>query len=186
WGKRPSSPWIKSFWLRAGGTHRAGGAMGPRDLFVANARRILLIRLRFAPRSRAKSLALASEALYPRAASHPSNRPDRRHGPRARPRAARSTGSPPRTSPFQMTVEAGWGLGEGIVNGQVATDSYVVEKGTFRILSRVVRYKLRAYMPGDDYRTINWQATAKRMNPVTEHFRPERARPGDRDPPLRP
>ncbi|MBI4614343.1 MAG: phosphoenolpyruvate-utilizing enzyme [Planctomycetes bacterium] len=43
----------------------------------------------------------------------------------------------------RMVVEAGWGLGEGIVNGQVATDSYVVEKGTLRIISRVVRYKLR-------------------------------------------
>ncbi|MBI4612143.1 MAG: DUF58 domain-containing protein [Planctomycetes bacterium] len=35
--------------------------------------------------------------------------------------------------------------------------------------------ELRSYMPGDDYRTINWKATAKRMSPVTEHFRPERS-----------
>ena len=36
----------------------------------------------------------------------------------------------------QMIIEAGWGLGEAIVSGQITPDSYVVEKKPHRILDK--------------------------------------------------
>lgn len=53
----------------------------------------------------------------------------------------------------QMLLEASWGLGEGIVNGQVATDSFVIDKGSFGILSKIVRYKLHTSSGSEDGRT---------------------------------
>jgi uncharacterized protein (DUF58 family) len=33
---------------------------------------------------------------------------------------------------------------------------------------------LRAYVPGDDYRSVDWKATAKRGHPIARHYEPER------------
>lgn len=58
------------------------------------------------------------------------------------------TTSPVGTDERQLLIESSWGLGEGIVNGQVLTDSFVVDKESQAIVSRLVRYKLKAWRDG--------------------------------------
>ncbi|WP_163833140.1 PEP/pyruvate-binding domain-containing protein [Spartinivicinus ruber] len=41
-----------------------------------------------------------------------------------------------------IVIEACWGLGEGVVSGQVTTDTFVVTKDNFKIAHRVIRQKL--------------------------------------------
>jgi pyruvate,water dikinase len=48
----------------------------------------------------------------------------------------------------QMIIEAGFGLGEAIVSGQVTPDSFVVEKSPRRIIDKNVTYQSRALVRG--------------------------------------
>jgi phosphohistidine swiveling domain-containing protein len=50
----------------------------------------------------------------------------------------------------QMIIEAGFGLGEAIVSGQVTPDSYVIEKNPRRIIDINVTYQSRALVRGKD------------------------------------
>ncbi len=58
----------------------------------------------------------------------------------------------------QLIIEAGFGLGEAIVSGQITPDSYVVEKDKMRIIERYVSEQskgiYRASKGGDDWRDI--------------------------------
>lgn len=60
----------------------------------------------------------------------------------------------------QLIIEAGWGLGEAIVSGQVTPDSYVVEKAPRKILDINVAVQARGL-----YRAVNggneWQDIAE-------------------------
>lgn len=49
----------------------------------------------------------------------------------------------------QMIIEAGFGLGEAIVSGQVTPDSYVIEKTPRRIIDKNVTYQPRALWRGE-------------------------------------
>ncbi len=42
----------------------------------------------------------------------------------------------------QMVIEAGWGLGEAIVGGLITPDTYVVDKGKFKILDKNISEQL--------------------------------------------
>src|ERR1043166_5580707 len=48
----------------------------------------------------------------------------------------------------QMIIEAGFGLGEAIVSGQVTPDSFVVEKNPRRIIDKNITYQSRALVRG--------------------------------------
>ena len=50
----------------------------------------------------------------------------------------------------QMIIEAGFGLGEAIVSGQVTPDSYVVEKTPRRIIDKNITYQSKALMRAKD------------------------------------
>lgn len=50
----------------------------------------------------------------------------------------------------QVVIEAGYGLGEAIVSGQVTPDSYLVEKGTESIVRKDIRLKDRGIFRGTD------------------------------------
>lgn len=68
----------------------------------------------------------------------------------------------------QIIVEAGFGLGEAIVSGQVTPDSYVVEKQTWRIIDKNVNEQERAIVRkeggGDEWITIpKEKATAQKL-----------------------
>jgi len=52
------------------------------------------------------------------------------------------TTDPIRASSNQVLIEAAWGLGEGIVDGRVTTDSYTYDGVEKRITGREIRYKL--------------------------------------------
>ena len=43
----------------------------------------------------------------------------------------------------RMTIEANWGLGEGVVSGAESVDSFVVDKGSLEVTGRNVRKKSR-------------------------------------------
>ncbi len=48
----------------------------------------------------------------------------------------------------QMVIEAGFGLGEAIVSGQITPDTYIVHKNNFSILDRNIAYQNLAIMRG--------------------------------------
>ena len=50
----------------------------------------------------------------------------------------------------QMIIEAGFGLGEAIVSGQVTPDSYVIEKMPRRIIDKNITYQCRALWRGKE------------------------------------
>jgi pyruvate,water dikinase len=50
----------------------------------------------------------------------------------------------------QVVINASWGLGEAIVAGLVTPDSFVVEKGSFRLLEREIYEKELAHLPHPD------------------------------------
>ncbi len=50
----------------------------------------------------------------------------------------------------QMIIEAGFGLGEAIVSGQVTPDSYVIEKVPRRIIDKNITYQGKALVRGKD------------------------------------
>ncbi len=50
----------------------------------------------------------------------------------------------------QLIIEAGFGLGEAIVSGQVTPDSYVIEKTPRRIIDKNITYQNRALWRGKD------------------------------------
>lgn len=50
----------------------------------------------------------------------------------------------------QLIIEAGFGLGEAIVSGQVTPDSYVIEKEPRRIIDKSVNFQSRALWRGEN------------------------------------
>ena len=53
-----------------------------------------------------------------------------------------------------MIIEAGFGLGEAIVSGQVTPDSYVIEKVPRRIIDKNITYQSRALVRGDNHSDV--------------------------------
>jgi pyruvate,water dikinase len=47
----------------------------------------------------------------------------------------------------EIVIEAAYGLGEGVVSGEIASDIYVVRKGTWQVISRKLSEKLAAVVP---------------------------------------
>jgi pyruvate,water dikinase len=48
-------------------------------------------------------------------------------------------------NPYQMLVEAVWGLGEGIVSGKITPDHYKIDRETFEILFKFIAKKTEMY-----------------------------------------
>jgi phosphoenolpyruvate synthase/pyruvate phosphate dikinase len=63
--------------------------------------------------------------------------------------------------PNQLIIEAGFGLGEAIVSGQVTPDSYVVEKEPRRIIDKNVSVQNRALYRGKSG-GVNWSDLAEK------------------------
>jgi|SRR3989344_1253307 len=59
-------------------------------------------------------------------------------------------------NPNQIIIEAGFGLGEAVVSGQVTPDSYVVDKESRTIFTKDVQTQLRALMQADDVSGNKW------------------------------
>ncbi len=63
--------------------------------------------------------------------------------------------------PNQLIIEAGWGLGEAIVSGQVTPDSYVIAKDSLKILNKKIVTKERGLYQkkggGNEWRPISKQ-----------------------------
>ncbi|MBM4128495.1 MAG: phosphoenolpyruvate synthase [Nitrospira sp.] len=62
----------------------------------------------------------------------------------------------------KVVINASWGLGEGIVSGQVTPDEYVVEKGTFRILDKHIMKKERQTI-SDAKGSTKWTPVARNL-----------------------
>ncbi len=60
----------------------------------------------------------------------------------------------PVTSENNITVEAVWGLGETIVQGEVTPDTYIVDKGSGKIIEKKIGSKLTSRVRGSDGKTI--------------------------------
>lgn len=60
----------------------------------------------------------------------------------------------------QMIIEAGFGLGEAVVSGQITPDSYVVEKSPFRILDKTISTQARMMVRGEEGGSV-WQEIRK-------------------------
>ncbi len=70
----------------------------------------------------------------------------------------------PVTSQNNITVEAVWGLGETIVQGEVTPDTYVVDKNNGKILEKKIGSKLTERIRGHDERTVKKNVTEDRTN----------------------
>jgi len=62
----------------------------------------------------------------------------------------------------KVVINASWGLGEGIVSGQVTPDEYVVEKGMFRILDKHIMKKERQTI-SDAKGSTKWTPVARNL-----------------------
>jgi len=60
----------------------------------------------------------------------------------------------PTTGAAELTVEAAWGLGEGVVSGEVTPDTYVLDRETGDLRSANVATKERMYVPGEQSATV--------------------------------
>lgn len=70
----------------------------------------------------------------------------------------------PVTSDSNITVEAVWGLGETIVQGEVTPDTYIVDKNSGTILDKKIGNKLIERIRGQDGKTIKRSASQERVN----------------------
>ncbi|MFZ3077983.1 MAG: phosphoenolpyruvate synthase [Candidatus Aenigmatarchaeota archaeon] len=70
----------------------------------------------------------------------------------------------PVTSENNITVEAVWGLGETIVQGEVTPDTYIVDKSSGAILDRKIGNKLIERVRGQDGKTIKRNVNQERIN----------------------
>lgn len=77
----------------------------------------------------------------------------------------------------QLIIEAGFGLGEAIVSGQVTPDSYVVEKAPRRIIDKNVAYQNRALYRGKSIGHPSRKVTAGEPNEWRELSEEEGAKP---------
>jgi prodigiosin/undecylprodigiosin synthetase len=62
------------------------------------------------------------------------------------------TTDPVGSNPNHMVLETCWGLGEGIVAGQVTTDCYIIDKQDLSVFSRQIRYKIMMSLAVSDGR----------------------------------
>lgn len=60
----------------------------------------------------------------------------------------------------QLVIEAGFGLGEAIVSGEITPDSYVVEKNSLEIISKNINLKEKAIIRSDDSKN-EWRLLSK-------------------------
>lgn len=67
----------------------------------------------------------------------------------------------------QLIIEAGFGLGEAIVSGQITPDSYVVEKGSLNIIEKTVHIQERGLFRkesgGNEWRNISKKQGEKQV-----------------------
>jgi len=70
----------------------------------------------------------------------------------------------PVTSENSITVEAVWGLGETIVQGEVTPDTYVVDKSNGKIIEKKIGSKLIERIRGQDGKTIKRNVNRERVS----------------------